>query len=370
MRYDPAEMIVAQAPDAPIRLFIAPSNFAGQGWQWARAAERNIEGVRAVSMAYHGAGEFGYPTDISVPVSGYVFSKDWQNRQRAAVTSGFTHVGVEAERHPFGRVFDQSVETQVKGLVAAGVRVAFLCHGTDIRLPSRHAAVEEFSPYKDSLWEFTPQVERECRENRALLDKLGLPVFVSTPGLIADVPYATWMPVIVDAEKWATDALPLQGMKPVVAHAPSAAVIKGSDLIDPIMRRLHDEGIVDYVRIEGVSAEKMPEVYRTADIVLDQFRLGDYGVAACESLAAGRLVIGHVSDSVRAFVREQTGRDLPILEATAHTLERVIREICGDQAAFQRYAGGGSDFVRAVHDGRRSAEAFRTFLAPGMRPRS
>ncbi len=43
-------------------------------------------------------------------------------------------------------------------------------------------------------------------------------------------------------------------------------------------------------------ADAMPEVYGGADIVLDQFPLGTYGVAACEALVAGRLVVSHVSD--------------------------------------------------------------------------
>ncbi|WP_162242859.1 glycosyltransferase [Leifsonia sp. Root112D2] len=355
---------MAEAPDAPIRFFVAPSNFAGQGWQWAHAAQRHLDGVKAVAMAYHGAGEFGFPVDMSVPVSGYVFSKKWQARQREAVTAGFTHVGVEAERHPFGRVFDQSVETQVRQLLDAGVKVAFLSHGTDIRLPSRHAAMEEYSPYKDGLWPFTERAELESGDNLAMIARLEIPVFVSTPDLLVDVPHASWLPVIVEPEKWRSATQPLHRGRPVVVHAPSGAIIKGSDLVDPIMQSLHEQGIVEYVRIQGVPADEIPEIYRNADIVLDQFRLGSYGVAACESLAAGRVVIGHVSRFVRDYVREHTGTELPIVEATASTLEATIRTICADPQRYRELASAGPEFVAAVHDGRASAAVLKTFLDP------
>ena len=361
-RYDPAELRVAVPPATPVRLFIAPVNWAGQAWRWARAAERNIDGVGAVTMAYRVGGEFGHPADLVIPATGYVLSSGWQRRQRDAVLTGFTHVIIEAERHIFGRVYDQRVDAQVQELLAAGVRVAFLCHGSDIRLPSRHAADNPDSPFHGSLDGLTARLEKQALENKALLDRSRLPVFVSTLGLLRDVPGAGWLPVVVDPGLWATESIPLMRDRPVVAHAPSRASMKGSELIDPVMRGLHDAGLIEYVRIEGVPAGEMPAVYQNADVVLDQFRLGDYGVAACEALAAGRVVVGHVNADVRARVKAATGHDLPIVEATAATLGGIISDICENRERYRTIAMSGVDFVHAVHDGRRSADVLRPFL--------
>ena len=196
------------APNTPIRLYVGPVNWAGQGWQWARAAERNLEGVGAVSMAYLLGNEFGHPVDNPVPVGRYVASASWQRRQYAAVRDGFTHVMIEAERQPFGAILDQSVSRQVRWLLRDGIEVMMLCHGTDIRLPSRHAAMNPFSPFRESLWKLTPRLETQARENRRLLDDLGRPVLVSTPDLLLDVPYARWLPVVVDTAAWASDPRP------------------------------------------------------------------------------------------------------------------------------------------------------------------
>lgn len=361
--YKQSDMTVVSPPGTPIRLFVGPVNFGGQGTAWARAVERNLVGVGAVSMAYTGIGEFGFPVDQSVPATGYVFSKSWQRDQAAAVASGFTHVLVEAERRLFGRVYDQSVEEQIAQLRSAGVQVAMLSHGTDLRLPSRHAANEPASPFRNGEWDLTPRLERDATENRAILEAVAAPVFVSTLGLLADAPAGSeWLPVVVDPELWAPGPAPLARERPIVAHAPSNGVVKGSALIDPVMQRLHDEGLIEYRRVSNVAASEMPQVYRDADVVLDQFRLGDYGVAACEAMLSGRVTVGHVSDEVRREVLRRTGIELPIVEARVETLEQVIRELLADPYAGAARAAAGRSFAETVHDGRFSARALSGFL--------
>ncbi|MEO6941440.1 MAG: hypothetical protein ABI124_00300 [Terrimesophilobacter sp.] len=350
------------SPGNEVRLYVGPVNWAGQGWQWARAAERNLSDVGAVSMAYHLGNEFGHAVDQSVPVGAYVASRGWQRAQREAVLSGFSHVLVEAERHPFGRVFDQTVAFQIRDVLSHGLSVAMVCHGTDIRLPSRNAAGNEYSPFRAGLLPSTPALEKAAIRNRALLDELGLPVFVSTPDLLLDVPYARWLPVVVDVKRWAMDSVPLERTIPVVVHAPSNSISKGSDLIDPIMTALDEEGIVSYRRLGNIPADQMSDAYRAADIVLDQFRLGDYGVAAVEGMSAGRVVISNVSATSRAHVRESSGRELPIVQATARELDAIVRDVVSRREHFQTQAVAGPSFAATVHDGRQSARVLAEFL--------
>jgi len=352
------------APSTAVRLYIAPVNYAGQAWQWARAAERHLDGVGAISSVVRVSQDFRHPADEQVPLGVYAASTRWQRAQFAAVSSGFTHVIVEAQKQPFGAVLDETTLGQVRRLQNAGVRVLMLCHGTDIRLPSRHLAANPGSPFADALAAVAPVLEREALKSRALLDRLGVPVFVSTPDLLLDVPYATWLPVVVDPALWAVDEPALRRAVPVVAHAPSNAAVKGSDLLDPVLAKLQAEGLLEYRRIQGVPFEKMREVYRDADIVLDQFRLGDYGVAACEAMAAGRLVIAHVSEHSRSTVAAASGLELPIVEAGADEVEDVLRRIIADRGAWAEVAARGPAFVTAVHNGRLSADVLRPHLLP------
>lgn len=106
----------------------------------------------------------------------------------------------------------------------------------------------------------------------------------------------------------------------------------------------------------------MPAFYADADIVLDQFVLGIYGVAACEAMASGRIVMSHVDDFTRAQVRERTGLELPVHEATIESLETELRLAAAEPKTFDKLRAAGPEFVRAVHDGRRSAAALTPFL--------
>lgn len=344
------------------RLFIGPVNSAGQGYAWARAAER-LPGVAAADFMYRNAHDpFVFAADHAVPTTFFVASEGWQRDQRKAVGRRFTHVILESGRHLFGT--DGEVLEQIDGLRRRGVRVALLWHGSDIRLPSRHATSEPDSPFIGGAYRETDRLEAIARRNHELIARSGAPSFVSTPDLLESVPDATWIPVVVDGPKWAAAGAdrPLDRARPVVVHAPSNAGLKGSELIDPVMRRLHDEGLVEYRVVDGVPSAEMPAVYGEADIVLDQFVLGIYGVAACEALAAGRVVVSHVAEATRDHVRRETGLDLPVIETNAADLERTLRAIVADRARFAGLAATGPDFVAAVHDGRRSAEALRGFL--------
>jgi hypothetical protein len=362
--FDPADSPPRVLPRATAgcRVYIAPANSAGQGWQWSRALDAAGGDVSAVSMAILREHGFGFPVDVPVRLGTYRWSRAWQARQARDVRERFTHVIAESGIRLFGDGFAGSLSEELRGLRDAGVRVALLFHGSDIRLPSRHAASSPWSPFLPGIWQATPELQQIATRNAALIEALGIPVFVSTPDLLLDVPAATWVPVAIDVDGWDASRPALTAARPRVAHAPSSAPGKGSDVVDPVLRRLEAEGLVDYVRVEGVPSDRMKDLVAGADVVLDQFRAGSYGVAACEAMAAGRLVVGHVTAQVRDEVRRATGRDLPILEADPGSLERVLRHLVLDPGEGRALALAGPTFVREVHDGRRSVDALSSFL--------
>ncbi len=351
-----------EAPPAPVRLYVAPLNAAGQAYAWARAAE-TLPGVGARNMA--AGSPFGAPSDYDVP--GYVYrSRVWERRQQRAVRQ-FTHAMIEAQIPYFPR-FSASVVEEVEWLHRAGLAVATVCHGTDIRRPGPHAAREPWSPFRDGIYPGVERVESSTARNLADLETLrarGVPAFVSTPDLLLDVPWATWLPVVVDVEGWRTERPPLTRDVPVVVHAPSRASLKGTDLVEPVVRELEREGLVEYRQATGLDRAAMRSLYRDADVVVDQLRLGIYGVAACEAMAAGRVVVSHVGKQSRAAAQAAAGQELPVVEATGDTLREVLTGLVGNRREAQAEAARGPAFVRTLHDGRASARALRPFLLGG-----
>lgn len=339
-------------PSSQPSVYIGPVNYSAQGAQWARGLRDT--GIDAVNVAISVPGGYSFAADSIVPPAVYELSSGWQDAafDRAAE---FSHILIEAERSLFGRKFDRDLRREVAALQQRGASVAMIAHGTDVRLPARHAERSEYSPYRDGDWYFGKEA-RDAERNVRLLESLDLPVFVSTPDLIDFLPFAQWCPVVIDPERWErvertrTDG-PLR-----VVHAPTNPRIKGSPLIEPVLQALQAEGVIEYRRISGVAHADMPDVFAAADVVLDQFRLGSYGVAACEAMAAGCVTIGHLDTWVRERVQAATGRDIPLVQATPDTLGQVLRELAADPGARGEIGRTSRAFVREVHDGRRSAE--------------
>lgn len=361
-RFSEADVpMLPQHADAAIRLVIGPANSAGQGYQWARAVERFLPGVAATAMHGIGADTFLPETDLRVPVAVYQRAAVWHDSFEAFLGRQ-THVIWESGYPLLGRRYGSDVARELARLGEHGVKGALMFHGSDIRPPSLHAARSEWSPFRGKSGP-TRALGEAASRNAALVVESGLPAFVSTPDLLAWLPQATWVPVVVDAAAWRVgESGPGIAQPPVVAHAPSNRWMKGTDRIEPMLRRLSEEGVIRYQHIVGVPHASMPAFYASADIVLDQFALGSYGVAACEAMASGRVVMGHVDDATRAHVRKLTGLDLPVHEATIESLESQLRQAASHPERFDALRTAGPTFVEEVHDGRRSAAAMAPFL--------
>ena len=345
----------------PVRVFIAPANYAGQGYRWARALEDNPT-VSARNMVYAEINPFGYDVDFAVRWRTVTHSRKWQKEQLKALTSAFTHVLIEAQFPPLGGMFKEDVYKQVKVLRDGGTRVAMVCHGSDIRLPSRHKVLEEWSPFINDDWVPVEKLEKVMLKNRQLLDIINGPTFVSTPGLLLDVPYAHLLPVVIDPELWKSSNPVLTRKRLKVVHIPSNPLVKGTAEIADALNRLHDEEVIEYIQVSGVTHEEMPLIFGDCDVVLDQFRLGDYGVGACEAMAAGRLVVSHVSEQVRTEVLSATGLSLPIVEANIDNIEFVLRDIAQNRKPYAEIARKGPGFVRHVHDGSFSRQVLEQYF--------
>lgn len=337
---------IAVVGDAQTRLLITPRNHAGQASQWARAISRFGDDTQARVLAV--TSPFDFPSDAAVAQRVFLNSSSWQRSQLEA-TRTFSHLLIESMTPPFGRLGGRDMNAQL-ALLGSGVDTAFVCHGTDVRRVSGIAGsgVDEHE-----------LSERIAARNRAYLNSTARPVFVSTPDLLRDVPQAAWLPVVVDLEYWNQDTSEsvrdIDSTLLAVLHAPSSARVKGTALIEPTVVKLHEAGVVKYLPARGVPHAEMADLMRQADVVLDQFILGSYGVAATEAMAAGRVVVGHITSDVRKTVASTTGLPLPIVEATPDTLELVLRALAHDPERRAALAAEGRTFARTVHDGRRSA---------------
>lgn len=356
---DGAEAAVAVARPGIARLIIGPTNFAGQGYEWARAADL-LPGVSAVNLERTGGnGVGGFATDYGVDPRVNDFSATWARRQERALR-GFTHVLIEAGIPLFSAARREMLTSHVRRLQGMGLEVGLIWHGSDVRLPGLHASLEEFSPFLDE--DFARPAYRTTAWAHRAADTLGVPEFVSTPDLLEFRPRATWLPTVVSAEEYSPSPEPPRPHRPVVVHAPSYAPIKGTTFIRAAGEKLAAEGIIDYVEVSGVTRAEVKELVRTSDIVVDSLTVGPYGVASIETMLLERVAVANVWESARNHITGATGLTSPVVQANPLTIEDVLRGLALDPERRATLGKQGRTFASEVHSRSYAAQVLAPFL--------
>ena len=135
----------------------------------------------------------------------------------------------------------------------------------------------------------------------------------------------------------------------IVAHAPTHRGIKGTDKIIEVVDRLRADGVGLRLELhEGVSRDEVVERCRDADIVVDQLRLGWYGVFAAEMMALGKPVLTYIREDEPAD--NPLGDELPVIRTAPATLADDLRAIAADPQRRVEVGAAGRAFVETHHD--------------------
>src|SRR5439155_7816344 len=82
-----------------------------------------------------------------------------------------------------------------------------------------------------------------------------------------------------------------------IAHAPSKRAVKGTETVLAAIASLRARGApVELDLIEGVPNRQARLRYAAADVVIDQLRVGWYGMLAIESMALAKPVVVHLDE--------------------------------------------------------------------------
>ncbi|MFF9348333.1 glycosyltransferase family 4 protein [Streptomyces sp. NPDC014734] len=341
----------------PIKLGIGPANYAGQGAAFAQAVSQANPDVSVEVVMNKRAESFDYPADVYVDADRLV-DLDVQVQQVQRIVGRYSHLLVDAFMPAFGLLNGDTIAGDLAALRKARIKVALLSHGSDIRHPAKHLERHEYSLFRDAPDGIAKKLQVKAERNRRIADESGLPVFVTTPDLLDDLPMAKWAPLVVDVESWAADRAVMERKRPIVLHAPSKRWTKGTDRIMPVLTELHDRGVIDFRLVEGIPWAEMQALVKESDLVVDQVTTGSYGTFAVEAMAAGKPVIAYISDAVKATANG----DLPIVSATPDTLREVLGSLVDDREGTAAIGRASAEFARTYHDGRWTAQVLSGFL--------
>jgi glycosyltransferase involved in cell wall biosynthesis len=342
--------------DATHRLAIGPANMAGQAWEWARALEAsNVVDVAVEVFGFER--DYGFPADHQIS-SAQWRDLSWQVRHAERLLSRFTHVLFEAGLPLLGTLNGNSFENDVPSFRAHGIQTGMILHGSEVRSPRIHRRLEPHSPLGPMNSVITGRLQLRTDELGERLQRFTGDVFVTTLGLFDFVGEAHWLPIAVDQRMWKSKRRAFSNRRPVVAHIPTNGRLKGAEYVAAACLRLSEEGVIDYRPLRGIPYADMPAALGVADIVVDGLLLGDYGVTACQAMAAGRLVLGNVSESVR----NRLPGGVPIVQATPDTLDEVLTQLLDQPQLARERAALGPTFVERYHDGRLAAKTLGDWI--------
>ncbi|MER7414484.1 glycosyltransferase [Streptomyces cacaoi] len=341
----------------PVRLGLGCANSAGQLAQFARAlSERRADLSAEVVMHTHEQ-SVRYPADVHTPAERAAELGHQLERARRVLGS-CTHYLSDSFTPALGRLNGGHIRDDLPALRAAGIKVALLAHGSDVRDPERHMARYPHSHYHAADESVLAALTRKSARNRRFAAECGLPQFVTTPDLLDDLPGARWAPLVVDVASWESELPAMERCRPVVVHAPSKRWTKGTERVVPVLEELDRRGHIEFRLATGVPWERVRELVQDADIVVDQFAVGTYGTFACEGMAAGRPVVAYLDEQVH----RAAGIEPPVVGATPRTLRSALESLLDDREFARRTARQSVEYVRTYHDGGYTAAVLDEFL--------
>ena len=346
-------------------ILLGATNSAGQANSWAMALRKAGRNAKSLQIVSNENGSW-FSADLTINRSQW---KPLEFRKQLFKEVTTQHSGVLLESlRPIFALNQPSLFTAQEGLndlldlKHAGLKVAVVFHGSDIRDQLHHAKMDEFSPYRNPIDPAKFEAIRFRADQTRLvarnLNRHRIKHFVTTPDLLHELPDATWLPAVIDIAKFETTTEVKNSSGPLkVLFLPSNGWLKSEGLVTPVLDKLVKEGVIKLIANGPVSNAEIPALIESADVVIDRFD-GVVGVASIEAMAAKRLVIANVAP----WIYSRAEVTPPVIHATPNTLAEKLREIASENFNHKQITDAGFEYVNKWHDGKESATRLNHWL--------
>ncbi|MBS4194208.1 glycosyltransferase family 4 protein [Lederbergia citri] len=153
------------------------------------------------------------------------------------------------------------------------------------------------------------------------------------------------LPIAIDLEQFHPNYPSTTKEKPLILHAPTNPDFKGTYYIEKIIEKLKQEYNFEYKRIEKMSHEEVINIYKDADIIIDQVLCGSYGLLSVESMALGKPVLTYIRpDLISTFPAE-----LPIVNSNPDNLYNQVKMLLDNPDKRKELGMKGRQYVEMYH---------------------
>lgn len=335
-----------------LKVIHAPLNYAGQAYALSRALK--AEGINSKFYRFKIAGQQGQD---SGDVYGYkddrVLEFTWANQFGDLIRCTQRIIDKKPDIvHLWHRTLIYGEHgTPFNGLdlpllQKAGARIAFRFTGYELRRKSLEMQLNPYSPFHYGF-EFGFSEDDQKRFYDFIRPYVGA-FIVQDPEMQTYCPEAHIVPRVINLAKFPVVER-TRNARPMVVHASTDDLLKGTRFVLKAVEELKDEGLdFDFRLIKDMPNSAALELYRKADIVIDQLLIGWYGVLAMETMAMGKAVIAYIRDDLTGYF----GEEMPLLNANPDTIKDVLRTAIRDARLREMLGHRGRGFVETTHGSR------------------
>lgn len=138
---------------------------------------------------------------------------------------------------------------------------------------------------------------------------------------------------------------------PLIVHVPSDKRIKGTEYVVKAINKLKEEYNFKFKLVHGLNHKEAKNIYKKADIIIDQLLIGAHGVFSVEAMAMGKPVICYI----REDLKNKYPKELPIISANPDTIYNVLKVLIEDAKLRHELGEKGRAYVEKYHDARKIA---------------
>jgi glycosyltransferase involved in cell wall biosynthesis len=337
----------------PIRVFHAPHDVGGNAYYLARG-ERD-RGFHSKNLVYTKQW-FGYPADVCLKLKQddlpTRYASWWRAMARIALSADVLHFN-------FGSSFlsyfpTRYVFADLPVWRALGIATFVTFQGCDSRISSSCVGLPINACTHCTSGEFCRDYYNNYkRETIAQARRYFDCVFAVNPDLLRNIPGGVFLPYSnCDLDDWTPPpdydwhhAGPIR-----IVHAPTSREVKGTDAIIAAVERLKAEGhAIEFILVEKIPHDQVRKLYASADLLIDQVRVGWYGGLAVELMALGKPVVAYIREEDLHFVPAEMRRDLPVVSADERNLADVLRPLLVDAGLRKALGQRSREYVERWH---------------------
>jgi glycosyltransferase involved in cell wall biosynthesis len=135
-----------------------------------------------------------------------------------------------------------------------------------------------------------------------------------------------------------------------IVHAPTADKIKGTPAILAALESLKGKYDFEVILVRKMAHDEALQVYRSADLVIDQALAGWYGGFAVEAMAMGKPVLCYLREEDFPNVPKAMIADLPIHNIRPGRIAKDIAEALDRRAEWPEWSKKARSFVEKWHN--------------------